>query len=463
MSPGNNNGFGNAIGLRADWLLYSGWFIMLTYFPSGLLHFYMSVAVYLRDIFAVGHLILCFVFFHLRGELREILRRYSILLLVPFFLLPAIFYHQYTLEALRTIKWSILWLDWIFVGYLAFYNRNWDECFKIFLAITLLELLIEAGVGMYEWHTNEFLFSPPWGEKTALGVLEVSDLRLIGHVRVRGLQRDVFSFANLMAMSATCGLVYAVSFARSVGEKLLGYVWAAFFAIPLVLSGGRSALFGIFAAVILALALTFDPVRVRRFAKAYLLLWVLIGLSISLVGVGSLTESIGSGLFGGSHIGDSTSAYMRDDNWRNILSAFATTPLILIIGGPFASLLDSSVAPMFHWADNQFLWDLYHLGIAGFLGVGFYFFVVVKKSSTRGDPRAMDALILFLLLVIGEGIARESLTFMSCGPVFVACGYVSAAGLPRGRSPEDSSSSSRHSRRRRRKKTADQRFAHPNA
>ena len=118
---------------------------------------------------------------------------------------------------------------------------------------------------------------------------------------------------------------------------------------------------------------------------------------------------------------------MRDDNWKNIFAAFEDTPIILVIGGPFASLIDSSVAPMFHWADNQFLWDLYHLGAAGFCSVAFYFFSVLKKTTRDVNPRAVDVLIFFLLVVLGEGIARESLTFMGCMPLFVACGYVSAA------------------------------------
>lgn len=441
-------------------LLFSGWAIALLYLPSGLLHFYLYAAVYGRDVLLGIHLVACLVLLHRAGHLDQLLRSSAILGLVPLFLLPAVFYHDFTLEALRTVKWSVLWLDWIILGYLAFFNRRWDPWLAVFVTITLLELVIEWAVGLYEWHLGEFLFSTQWGEKTALGVLEVSDLRLAGdHIRVRGLQRDVFSFANLMAMSATLGLVWA-SLSHIARDKILGYLWAAAFAVMLVVSGGRSALFGVFAAALLAGAYAVDEKHARPWSKIYVIFWLGIGVVVSLLGVGTLTETISGLIFGHSHIGDSTSAYMRDDNWRNILAAFENTPLILIIGGPFATLLDSSVAPMFHWADNQYLWDMYHLGVAGFLAIAFYFFRVLKDAD-RSSPKAMDAMVFFLLLVMGEGIARESLTFMGCAPLFVACGYVNAASQAEGQSR--SRSRRREQRHSRRKKERSVTNVSPNA
>lgn len=406
-------------------LIMSGWVIILLYFPSGLLHLYFNVAVYGRDLLLGAHLAAGIVFLRRLGHLDWVLKHSAILALVPLFLLPAALNHDFTLEAMRTVKWCFCWLDWIILGHLAFLNRRWHPWLGIFIGITLLELLVEAFVGLYEWHRGEYLFSPAWGEKTALGVLEVSNLRLENHIRIRGLQRDVFSFANLMAMSATAGLAWA-STSRVMRDRLIGFALAAFFATMLVISGGRSSLFGIAAATLLAAAYCADISRVRPFAKIYVLVWVGIGLLISLVGVGPLSETVSGVIFGGSHVGDATSAYMRDENWKNMFAAFNDAPIIMAIGGPFASLLDSNVAPMFHWADNQFLWDLYHLGAAGFCAIAFYFFSVLKRAGREVNPRAVDVLIFFLLFVLGEGIARESLTFMGCMPLFLACGFVSA-------------------------------------
>lgn len=268
-------------------LITSGWAITLLYFPSGLLHVYLYAAVYGRDILLGLHLAACLVILRRMGHLDWVLRQSAILGLVPLFLLPAVFNHDYVLEALRTVKWCASWLDWIILGHLAFLNRRWHPWLGIFIVATLLELTVEAFVGLYEWHRGEFLFTTEWGQKTALGVLEVSDLRLKNFIRVRGFQRDVFSFANLMAMSATAGLAWS-GISRSTYHKALGFVWAAGFGTMLVISGGRSALFGIFAAALLAGVYSVDSKFMRRYARIYVLAWVAIGISISLIGVGRL-------------------------------------------------------------------------------------------------------------------------------------------------------------------------------
>ncbi len=60
----------------------------------------------------------------------------------------------------------------------------------------------------------------------------------------------------------------------------------------------------------------------------------------------------------------------------------------------------------------------------------------------------MDVIVICLLFVIGEGIVRESLTFMGCLPLFLACGYVSAAISAPPSDPIDDPPCSRRRRRR---------------
>ena len=146
---------------------FSGWAITLLYLPSGLLHFYLYAAVYGRESLMGIHLVACLIILNRAGQLESIMRRSAILGLVPVFLLPAVFDHDFTLEALRTVKWCALWLDWIILGHLAF-NRRWEPWLVVFVAMTLIELVIEWAVGVYEWHLGQFLFSTQWGEKTAL-------------------------------------------------------------------------------------------------------------------------------------------------------------------------------------------------------------------------------------------------------------------------------------------------------
>jgi len=428
------------------WLIYSGWALTLSYFPSGVLLFYFGSAVYARDLLLAVHIILSLVWLYRTGELVKVMRESAILLLIPLLLMPAIADGDYRFEAMRTVKWTFFWLDWIFIGHFAFQKRNWDAWLGAFIGVTALELLMEWMIGAYEWKVGHYVFATEttWQDKTLFGVQAVKDLMLEGKIRVRGFQRDVFSFANLMAMSAVIGLAWA-SISRSVWEKVIAFTWAAFFAVMLVVSGGRSALFGIFASAILSIAYVTDHRFTRRWANSYVLAWLVITVVLSFAGVGRLTEAIGSTLLNKTSIGDSESAYMRDENWSNMLDAFEEEPIILVIGGPYASLLDTRITPMFHWADNQFLWDAYHLGLAGEVAIAFYFFRVLWRARDSSHPRAVDALVLCLLFVVGEGIARESLTFMGCMPLFVACGYVSSS------SASSRSASSRSSRSRRRR------------
>lgn len=408
-------------------LIYTGWAITLLYFPSGFFMFYLGSAVYLRDLALGAHLIATLIWLYRIGDLRPVLRQSAILLLVPLLLIPAVADPEYRFEALRTVKWTFSWLDWILLGHLAFRNRNWNQWLGIFIGLTLAELFLEWTVGAFEWHVGHYLFSTAstWNEHTLFGVQTVKEMKLHGDIRVRGLQRDVFSFANLMAMSAVIGLAWA-SITREIWQRVAAFVWAGVFAIMLVVSGGRSALFGIFASAVISAVYVLDQRLARRWAKAYVLAWVGIALIISFAGVGQLTDEISGVFFSKSRVGDSRSAYMRDDNWTNILAAFEQDPIILVIGGPIASEIDSGIAPMFHWADNQFLWDAYHLGIAGALAIAFYFFRVLWMGRNNDDFAGMDVIVICLLFVIGEGIARESLTFMGCMPLFLACGYVSA-------------------------------------
>ena len=407
-------------------LIYWGWALTLLYFPSGVLLFYFGSAVYIRDLLLAAHLVACLIWIHRLGDLPRVLRRSAILLLVPIFLIPAVADPEYRFEALRTVKWTFFWLDWIFIGYLAFQYRRWNEWLGVFIGMTMFELLIEWVVGACEWHSGHYLFSTPttWNETTPFGVQKVKELTLEGAIRIRGLQRDVFSFANLMAMSSLLGLAFA-SIVRPVWQRAAGFGWAAFFAVMLFVSGGRSALFGVFAAVFLSVAYAADRRFAQKWAKPCLLVWVGIALLVSCTGIGAISDMVSGAFLSKSHIGDVTSAYMRDENWSNLLGALEQQPIILVAGGPVSSLLDSKVAPMFHWADNQFLWDIYHLGIAGALAIAFYFFKVLPGSD-RESP-ATDIVILCLIFVVGEGIARESLTFMGCMPLFAACGYVSAS------------------------------------
>ena len=414
-------------------LLISGWIILLLSLPSGMLHAVLGNLVYTRDVLLGVHLVFSIIWFARIQQFRWIAENGWVILITPLLLIPAVLNSNLTpngstiaMEALRTCKWSLYWLDWFLLGAFLRMNRDWGKWFQILLAVTLGELFVELVAGVVELSTGDPLFPTVWGERTAFGVLVGNDMFLGDSRRIRGLQRDVFSFANLMAASAVMGMV-CLTIRRNAGVRLGAAIWTIVFAIMMFVSGGRSALFGASAAAIYAVALLVFPKGARHLGRRYVILCVVLSIALSLIGVGSFTDWISANVLGGAHYGNADSAYMRDYSWAQMRAAFQHTPILLVIGGPFTSLLDHSVAPMFHWADNQYLWNLYHLGIAGFLGIAFYFFRVLQVADEWSEPRTFDALILFLLLVLGEGIARESLTFIGCAPLFIVCGYVIAS------------------------------------
>jgi hypothetical protein len=415
-------------------LIVLGWIVGLLYFPSGLLHGVAGAVVYVRDLLMGFHLLASLFWLSRQGHLKWVAQHSWVFLITPVLLIPGVMDHNYTLEALRTCKWSICWLDWIVLGYLLRMNQHWGQWFKLLGAVTLLMMCTELVAGAIEWQTGSYLFPTSWNEKTALGVSRGNDQLLEGKMRIHGLQRDVFSFANVMGMNAVAGMACLALF-RNSAVQLGGALWACAFGFMMVVSGGRSALFGAFAAAVYTGWLLLAPVSAGKNGRRYVLAWVLIAIALSLVGVGKFTDFVGEQFLGGAHIGDSDSAYMRDNYWVKMRAAFVGQPLILVLGGPFVSLLDSKTDVMFHWADNQLLWNLYHTGIIGSVAVIFFFYKVLENEPRESERLTRQALILFLLFVVGEGIARESLTFIGCLPLFVLCGYDSAGQVINQRAP----------------------------
>ena len=268
-------------------------------------------------------------------------------------------------------------------------------------------------------------FPDDLGETTAFGVMRGNDQLLEGKLRIHGLQRDVFSFANVMGMNAVAGMACFTVF-RQPGVRLGSALWACAFGFMMVVSGGRSALFGAFAAAVYAGYLLLAPASAAKNGRRYVVAWLVIAVVLSLIGVGKFTDFVGEQFLGGAHIGDSDSAYMRDNYWVKMRGDFIGQPLILLLGGPLVSLLDSKTDVMFHWADNQLLWNLYHIGIFGSLAFIYFFYKTLEHEPRETERLTRQVLILFLVFVVGEGIARESMTFIGCLPLFVLCGYDSA-------------------------------------
>jgi len=153
---------------------------------------------------------------------------------------------------------------------------------------------------------------------------------------------------------------------------------------------------------------------------------------VSFFGVGELTDRLSETFFKHHRAGNTMSAHMRDHAWEGLTGAILEQPVILMSGAPMASLVDARIAPFYHWADNEYLWLLYHTGLPGTLAVFLFF----RRAAGRDSGREGADIIftLYLFFIMGEGIARESLSFLGCLPLFVAIGY-RMAPRPRGRRP----------------------------
>lgn len=427
----------------ARWLFYSGWGITLLYFPSGLMHAIFGSSVYFRDILLLIHLSAASMWLIKTGKFADVAKRSWLLAVPAIFVVPALFNDTFRVEALTFIKWTAFWLDWICMGRIALVVvQRWQTGVVFMAGLTALLLLSDLGAGFYEKITNAYIFHVN-GEVSAFGVEMGKETTLASHLRVKGLQRDVFSFANLMAASCVAGLLAFVN-TQELRNQVICVIWSSLFGYGMFTSGGRSAFFGVFASALIAGGLLFMPEAARKYYSRVVLGWFLIAITISFTGVGQLSESIGGSVMSGSHIGNSDSAYMRDANWAGITQRMKDVPVVLVSGGPLASLLDPKIDAIYHWADNQYLWLLYHTGFIGFLAVVLYFWFILGARPPEGKIWIRDALVLYLLFVMGEAIARESLTFIGCMPLFVACGcHGDIGGFDSDGAPRSSSRRSR--------------------
>ncbi len=415
--------------VQARFLFFSGWVLTLLYLPSGLMHFLLGSAVYIRDGLLFLHMAACLYWLARNRELTPFARRHWMLLVPACIILPAFIDGGSRVEALTFVKWGVLWIDWIILGRLAGFVPSFTMTAKVLIAVTVVLLLADFGTGLYERTTGAFAINGDADERTAFGVEVTRELHMGDQLRVKGLQRDVFSFANLMGMSTVLGMVFFINTKRPL-LRLPALFWTVAFAAMMVISGGRSALFGVLASGLMTACVLTAPNWTRRYYPRFVLGWLLVCLTISSVGIGRLSEAVGGSVFRDSSMGNSMSAYMRDNNWAGIMDAISRVPVVLLFGAPLSWLIDPRVEVFFHWADNQYFWLLYHTSVLGFVAVAWFFFSMVRVRADGERAWARDAVILFLLFVMGEGLARESMTFIGVMPLFVAIGYYQTALNP---------------------------------
>ena len=412
-----------------SFLLFSGWAITLLYFPSGLLHYLLGPKVYARDILMVLHLSATLAWLGSMRHGSRILRGTWMLVVPLLLLLPGL--NRFLDPRSDTfIKWFVQWFDYIVIGYLLALRGVDGKSVRLFCILTLGIVAADYLTGFYEWRTGHYVIPIKWNEETAMGIILAAEGSLRGYIRLRGLQRDVFSFANMMAMGCISALATACLASRAPWTRIISMAAFAAFGWLLFVCGGRSSFAGIVAAALLAAALFVYPDLPRPALNTYLFVVTSVALVISYYGVGAITETVGSTLLANTHIGDSESAFMRDETWRDFFDRIEQYPSILVAGAPIAALFSKRISAIVEVADNQFIWSLYHFGIVGSLAFAAFFYRCLRMWVQGAARAAHLVLVLFLLMLVGDGVARESLFFLCSLPAFVACGYLLGCALP---------------------------------
>lgn len=407
------------------WLAVLGATIPLFYIPNGVMHLYLGRLVYARELLLLMHLGATLHCLHRAGHL-PILRR-SILPLFIFgaFLLPLTTDSTTQRDFLVICKWVLLWTDAILTGYLVFLQRRFVKTVAAIGTVALSLFALDGVIGLYELRTNSFVFAVQKEEETEAGVQVARSQQLAGVVRVQGMQRDVFSFANFMGVAfVTCLTVLArqrrwwLRAGAAIG--VLGFCYVGFY------SGGRSALLGMALALALFGIQMLSPPFLVRHGRKIMASAVVFGGVICFIGLAELLQSVIALVSDDSRVFNLASTYDRDAVWTERLDLMRTLPLSFALGMPTAKWMVGDALPV-QFTDNQVLWIVFHTGVGGLALMLTYFYRLARPQTCEQHPTAYPALMFYMALLFGEGIARDTLFMFSAVPVFLLNGYFSAA------------------------------------
>lgn len=263
-------------------------------------------------------------------------------------------------------------------------------------------MAIEASTGFYELQNNAFLLKEAPQDVTAFGTTVLRIHMLEGYTRLKGLQRDPWMFANLMAVS---GLFCAwAAWCQRGWLRYLGLLCSFPFAYLCFFSTGRSGLTGLLGGLLFLCC--GGVFRRSRFVFRFLpVAAIVIAVFVTLSGILPIVTFVSEKVFGESYIGNVESSADRDEVWAMVMYKLtAQEPLSLIVGAPLVAVFDPTVTP-YLIADNMYLYLVYHTGLAGL-------FVVVSMLTMP-----------FLLLRKDDVISETHLLW------FVFCGFVIASGV----------------------------------
>ncbi len=406
------------------WLVATGLLIFLCYLPDGLVHLKLGQLAYARDVLVGLHFGIALIFLERKRLLFPFLKKLWPISACALALLPLFIARTDLKDFLVHMKWIVLWFDWMLIGFLSWHLRPFGRVMHTLLLCGFLMILADSAIGFRETRTNQFLLAVDRTEETASGSQLGRSQSLQGTVRAQGLQRSVFAFSNMMGLGILMCAALAVCSKRN-GSRILFCIFAGWFVYVAFVSGGRSSLLGIAALLAcMAWALYARVGFVRSFPTAALM-GVLAGTLICLVGLGEVLSFVTVPFYGSSRAFSMVSVWERDAIWAERIQTMNEYPIGWLTGMPSVHTLVQSAAGI-DFADNTLLYLIYHFGVPItllFLGA---FYNAVTERHRRAYPAAYAVFALSLAFVWGEGIARDTLWYFGCMPLFLSLGYLTA-------------------------------------
>lgn len=394
---------------------------ILALLPSGLLHIQFGQRTYLRDVLlfaSTGCAALMSIAAVYANRVLLFLVAYCSWVSVVLLAAGGLTLSGFVGTAL-ILKWFALWMVSAFWGYWT-YERLGTRAMIPICIIVLCEIIVEACVGWLEIKTGNYFLTFGASEVTRFGVSMAISQEIEGVLRVRGLQRDVFQFANLMGLGSVIALSMAVIYRRRyVACALMGAI-SVFLFVTLLKSGGRSALFGVAFAVILSGLAAFTPTRWRWMALASgASAWGVV-VFVTTVGIGPVTSFIVSLFRLSDFYGNVDSSYMRDAAWLSLWQTVAERGSSLLLGAPLTGFWVDKVTI----TDNWLIWNIYHAGMV--IASGFIAFTVWTLTLVPSRTRIGVLLYALFGFLIGEGVARDAFFFFSSVVFFFVAGAAAA-------------------------------------
>lgn len=397
--------------------------------PSGLLHLRLGPYVYFRDglmlIFAASATLWLVV----RGEMGRTGYLVSAVGFFAFLFAGYLIHPTEWVNAGIILKTCLLWVSAALLARMIhsggqekkMKGSKWEAA--LVLALMIYGLL-EVFIGGLELRSGNYFLDLGQQDVTALGVRLGRGETILGALRVRGLQRVVFTYANLI--STFCLIAFVVALYSRV--RIARYACAALggvFLLMVIFSGGRSAMMGLIPALFVLGMVRLRVLSARVLAAGVAMIF-LISIYISNVGIGELVKTLEAILPEEYAFSDSRSSFDRDHAWLTHWRELRNAPIRYLIGTSIRAWNLPAASSELTYMDNLGLWFLMYTGALGIGAIAFSIADGFRDDNRDARPAYWALFAGSCVFIVTEGIARESLMFPGAMLLFYSVGCLQA-------------------------------------